>query len=74
MCIKTSQILESLSGMLGNATNTGDNATKQMMMMEMMHGQNMTEQELKEEMNSFVCMPVTDENMTESMMVGSVMQ
>jgi hypothetical protein len=45
-----------------------------MMMMEMMHGQNMTEQELKEEMNSFVCMPVTDENMTESMMVGSVMQ
>lgn len=67
MCIKTSQILESLSGMLGNAT-------KQMMMMEMMHGQNMTEQELKEEMNSLVCMPVTDENMTESMMVGSMMQ
>jgi hypothetical protein len=50
------------------------NATKQMMMMEMMHGQNMTEQELKEEMNSLVCMPVTDENMTESMMVGSMMQ
>ena len=69
-----SGILESLSGMSGNATNTGDNATKQMMMMEMMQGQNMTEQELKEEMNSLVCMPMTDENMTESMMVGGMMQ
>jgi hypothetical protein len=57
-----------------HCSNTGDNATKQMMLMEMMHGQNMTEQELKEEMNSLVCMPVTDENMTESMMVGSMMQ
>jgi hypothetical protein len=69
-----SGILESLSGMFGNATDTGDNATKQMMMMEMMQVQNMTEQELKEEMNSLMCVPMTDENMTQSMIEGGMMQ
>jgi hypothetical protein len=37
------------------------------MMMEM-------EQELKEEMNSLVCMPMTDENMTQTMMHGAMMK
>jgi hypothetical protein len=68
-----SGILESLSGMFGNATDTGDNATKQIMMMEMMQVQNMTEQELKEEMNSLMCVPMTDENMTQSMIEGGMM-
>jgi hypothetical protein len=52
-------ILESLSGMFDNATDIDGNATKQMMM-EMMQEQNMTEQELKEELNSLICMPMTD--------------
>jgi hypothetical protein len=90
MCTTPSQVLESLSGMFGNATDTngtfesllgvfdnatdtGDNATKQMMMMEMMQVQNMTEQELKEEMNSLMCVPMTDENMTQSMIEGGMM-
>jgi hypothetical protein len=70
----TKGILESLSGMFGNATDTGGNATKQMMMMEMMQEQNMTEQDLKEEMNSLLCVPMTDENMTQSMIKGGMMQ
>jgi hypothetical protein len=74
MCTTPAQVLESLSGMFGNATDTGDNATKQMMMMEMMQVQNMTEQELKEEMNSLMCVPMTDENMTQSMIEGGMMQ
>jgi hypothetical protein len=74
MCTTPSQVLESLSGMFDNATDTGDNATKQMMMMEMMQVQNMTEQELKEEMNPLMCVPMTDENMTQSMIEGGMMQ
>jgi hypothetical protein len=61
--------------MFGNATYIDGNATKQMMMMmEMMQVQNMTEQELKEEMNSLMCVPMTDENMTQSMIEGGMMQ
>jgi hypothetical protein len=74
MCTTPAQVLESLSGMFVNATDTGDNVTKQMMMMEMMQVQNMTEQELKEEMNSLMCVPMTDENMTQSMIEGGMMQ
>lgn len=66
MCTTPAQILESLSGMFGNATKQ--------MMMKMMEQQNITEQEWKEEMNSLVCMPMTDENMTQSMMQGAMMQ
>src|SRR5918996_5155634 len=46
MCTTPAQVLESLSGMFGNATDIDGNATKQMMM-EMMEQQNMTEQEMK---------------------------
>jgi hypothetical protein len=74
MCTTPAQVLESLSGMFGNATDTDGNATKQMMMEMMMEQQNMTEQELKEEMNSLTCMPMTDENMTQSMMDAGMMQ
>jgi hypothetical protein len=70
----TNGILESLSGIFGNATDTNGNATdtngnatEQMMMQ-------MIEQELKEEMNSLVCMPMRDENMTQSMMHGAMIQ
>jgi hypothetical protein len=73
MCTTPAQVLESLSGMFGNATDIDGNATKQMMM-DMMEQQNMTEQEMKEEMNSPVCMPMTDENITQSMMHGTMMQ
>lgn len=66
MCTTPAQILESLSGMFGNST--------EQMMMKMMEQQNITQQELKEEMNSLVCMPMTDENMTQSMMQGAMMQ
>ena len=74
MCTTPAQVLESLSGMFGNVTDTGGNATKQMMMMEMTQEQNMTEQDLKEEMNSLLCVPMTDENMTQSMIKGGMMQ
>jgi hypothetical protein len=90
MCTTPAQILESLSGMFGNSTDTDGNATDTMgileslsgmfgnsteqMMMKMMEQQNITQQELKEEMNSLVCMPMTDENMTQSMMQGAMMQ
>jgi hypothetical protein len=70
----TNGILESLSGIFGNATDTNGNATdtngnatEQMMMQ-------MIEQELKEEMNSLVCMPMRDENITQSMMHGAMIQ
>jgi hypothetical protein len=66
MCTTPAQILESLSGMFGNST--------EQMMMKRMEQQNITQQELKEEMNSLVCMPMTDENMTQSMMQGAMMQ
>jgi hypothetical protein len=70
----TNGILESLSGIFGNATDTNGNATDtngnatEQMMMEMI------EQELKEEMNSLVCMPMRDENITQSMMHGAMIQ
>jgi hypothetical protein len=62
--------------MLDNTTgDTGGNETSQALM-EMVNEQtrNMTDQDLQEELDFVSCFPVTDENSTQSMMDGSMVQ
>jgi hypothetical protein len=70
------QLIASISSMLDNTTgDTGGNETSQALM-EMVNEQtqNMTDQDLQEELDFVSCFPVTDENSTQSMMDGSMVQ
>lgn len=70
------QLIASVSSMLDNATgDTDGNETKQALM-EMVNEQmqNMTDQDLQEELDFVSCFPVMDENSTQSMMGGGMIQ
>jgi hypothetical protein len=72
MCTTPSEMAESISSMFG------DNATSQMMMMEMMKQQtmvsgnttgtqNMTEQQVQQAMQFVICLPIMNEQMLQNM-------
>ena len=65
------QLIASISSMLGNGGNETSQALMEMVNEQM---QNMTDQDLQEELDFVSCFPVTDENSTQSMMGGSMVQ
>lgn len=65
------QLIASISSMLGNGGNETSQALMEMVNEQM---QNMTDQDLQEELDFVSCFPVTDENSTQSMMSGSMVQ
>ncbi|HEU4446637.1 MAG TPA: hypothetical protein VFR94_18335 [Nitrososphaeraceae archaeon] len=65
------QLIASISSMLGNGGNETSQALMEMVNEQM---QNMTDQDLQEELDFVSCFPVMDENSTQSMMGGGMIQ
>lgn len=70
------QLIASVSSMLDNATGDTDGNETSQALMEMVNEQmqNMTDQDLQEELDFVSCFPVMDENSTQSMMGGGMIQ
>ena len=70
------QLIASVSSMLDNATGDTDGNETSQALMEMVNEQmqNMTDQDLQEELDFVSCFPVMDENSPQSMMGGGMIQ
>ena len=70
------QLIASVSSMLDNATGDTDGNETSQALMEMVNEQmqNMTDQDLQQELDFVSCFPVMDENSTQSMMGGGMVQ